>query len=593
MEPKDEIREKCDLKELISEYIPLKPAGSDSYKGLCPFHGEKTPSFHVSPDKQIWHCFGCAEGGDCFSFVMRMEGMTFPEALMHLGAKTGVEIRRVPGVENNLRQRMLEINDFSQRFYTKVLKESTSAAVARGYILQRGIDDDLSERFGLGFAPDEWDTLSVALAKRGYSESEMVEAGMSMKKKDGRGVIDRFRNRLMIPLRDHHGNAVGFTGRQMPGDDHGPKYMNSPETPVYKKSEIVFGLDLAKRAARTSGALIITEGNLDVVASHKAGVEHVVASSGTALTSAQLTLMKRYAESIIFAFDRDAAGFDAAKKGITLARELGLDVRATILPEDVKDPDELVQKNPELWRELSGASVPIMEFLIAYTTRGKDLRKIDDKRAVAKELLPAISQMQTVVEREHWLQVVADLLSIDINELRKAIDHKQAEKTTTTDSPKAVAHIKISKLDQARRLIFGWTIGKEGEFPVVSERLQIVLGNDELWTTLYNIAASTYDSTSQPAQKSYFSRIREALEGHPMQESLEALLDSSTLMAEQIFHNLSPQKVLEHIETLFHLLEESTLKQGREKLARDLRLAEQAGDTAAIARLLENLRDSS
>ncbi|NQV89702.1 MAG: DNA primase [Parcubacteria group bacterium] len=593
MEPKDEIREKCDLKELIGEYIPLKPAGSDSYKGLCPFHGEKTPSFHVSPDKQIWHCFGCAEGGDCFSFVMRMEGMTFPEALMHLGAKTGVEIRRVPGVENNLRQRMLEINDFSQRFYTKVLKESTSAAVARGYVLQRGIDDDLVERFGLGFAPDEWDTLSVVLAKRGYSESEMVEAGMSMKKKDGRGVIDRFRNRLMIPLRDHHGNTVGFTGRKMPGDDHGPKYMNSPETPVYKKSEIVFGLDLAKRPARTAGALIITEGNLDVVASHKAGVEHIVASSGTALTSAQLTLMKRYAESIIFAFDRDAAGFDAAKKGIILARELGLDVRATILPEDVKDPDELVQKDPELWRELASASVPIMEFLIAYTTRGKDLRQIDDKRAVAKELLPAISQMQTVVEREHWLQVVADLLSIDIHELRKAIEHKKVEETTKKDPVKKDVLVKISKLDQARRLLFGWAIGKETEFPLISERLKIVLGEDDLWMTLYNMAVSTYDSTSQPAQKSFFSRIREALDGHPMQESLEALLDSSTLMAEQIFHNLSPQKVLEHIEILFHLLEESTLKQGREKLARDLRLAEQTGDTAAVARLLENLRGSS
>jgi len=303
-------------------------------------------------------------------------------------------------------------------------------------------------------------------------------------------------------------------------------------------------------------------------------------------------LMKRYAQSIIFAFDRDAAGFDAAKKGIALAREIGLDVRATILPEDVKDPDELVQRDPESWRELVGASVPIMEFLIAYTTRGKDLRNIDDKRAVAKELLPAISQMQTVVEREHWLQVVADLLSIDIKELRKAIDLKKI-KEVKKDTVKKVAVEKMSKLEKARRLLFGWSTGADAEFKKVSERLNAILGEDELWITLYNIAATTYDSTSQLAQKSYFSRIREALEGHPKQESLEALLDSSTLMAEQIFHNLPSQKVLEHIETLFTLLEESALKQGRDQLARDLRLAEQAGDTAAVKRLLEKLRERS
>ncbi len=591
MEPKDEIKEKCDLKELIGEYVPLKPAGSDSYKGLCPFHGEKTPSFHVSPDKQIWHCFGCGEGGDCFSFVMRMEGMTFPEALVHLGAKTGVEIRRMTSTKSNLRQRMLEINELTQKFFAKVLSDSTGAAPARAYVNNRGIPPELVQKFGLGFAPDEWDALSKFLVSKGYKESELVQAGVSMKKKSGRGVIDRFRNRLMIPLRDHHGNTAGFTGRQMPGDDHGPKYMNSPETPVYNKSEIVYGLDLAKRAARTSGALVITEGNLDVVSSHKAGVENIVASSGTALTSAQLSLMKRYSDTIIFAFDSDAAGFEAAKKGMVLARELGMDLRAAILPDDVKDPDELVQKDPAKWKELVQTSVPIMEFLIAHVTRGKDLRKIDDKRAVAGELLPAISQMQTVVEREHWLQVVADLLSIDIHELRKAVDPVKTVEAKKPETKAKQERVQVSKLEKARRLLFGWATGSDEVFAKATDRLKAVLGEEDLWITLYNLAATTYDSTSQSAQKSYFSRIREALNGHPQQESLEALLDSSTLMAEQTFQNLPPQKVLEHVETLFALLESHAHKQGRDQLARDLRLAEQAGDTDAVARLLQQLQD--
>ncbi len=591
MDPKDEIKEKCDLRELISEYLPLKPAGSDSFKGLCPFHSEKSPSFHVSPDKRIWHCFGCAEGGDCFSFVMKMEGMSFPEALMHLGAKYGVEIRRVATTGGNVRQRLLEINTLAQKFYTKVLVQSTGAAAARSYVESRAIPPELQELFGLGYAPDAWDTLSVFLTGRGYAQSELVEAGLSMKKKSGGGVIDRFRHRLMIPLRDHHGNTVGFTARQMPGQTQGPKYMNSPETPVYKKGELVYGLDVAKRAARATDTLVIVEGNLDVIASHKADVPNIVASSGTALTQAQLELMKRYAQTIVFAFDTDAAGFEAGKKGIELARGLDLDVRAAIMPEGVKDPDELVQADPQAWKALVDGSVPIMEFLVAHMTRGKDLSNIDDKRAVEKELVPALGQMSSVVEREHWLQVVADVLGTPVDQLRKALTpmvktfgNKSAEKGGQT--------IKIEKLEQARRLLFGWVIAGD-EFDRWAPRLSMVFSGQELWITLYNQAQSTYDSSSQSAQTSFFSRIRDGLDGHPQQESLEALLDSSTLMADHTFHELPQNKALEHVETLFHLMEESARKKGRENLARDLRLAEQAGDTQAVEQLLTQLKEGS
>lgn len=591
MDPKDEIKQKLDILDLVGEYVVLKPSGSTGFKGLCPFHSEKSPSFHVSQDRQNWHCFGCNEGGDCFSFVMKIEGMTFPEALMHLGKKTGVEIRRLPTTQSNVRSRMLMINDLAQKFYRKVLLESTKAISARSYVTSRNIPPELADRFGLGFAPDEWDTLSQFLLKRGFSETEIVQAGMSLKRKKGTGVIDRFRNRLMIPLRDHHGNTVGFTGRSMPGDEQGPKYMNSPETPVYSKSHVLYGLDLAKRSARDEGSIIIVEGNLDVIASHKAGVEHIVASSGTAFTQDQLELLKRYTQTIIFAFDSDAAGFKAAKKGISLARALGFDIRAVILPDGVKDPDDLVQKDPSLWKSLVTSSQPIMEFLISQITRGKDLRNIDDKRFVAKELLPALGEMVSVVEREHWLQVVADLLQTPIDQLRPSIPTSSLVEAAVISEKPSPIEKQLSKEEKALCLLFGQMVSSEDIFDTFRKRLEKVCHGNEAWMTLYTLASDTYDSGSQPAQKSFFLRIRDMLAGHPKQDSLEELLDSSSFMADETFQDLPPQKVLEYIDHLFSLLEEHAQGQRREVLARNLRQAEALGDKEAVSRLLAQLNE--
>lgn len=618
MDPKDEIKQKIDIVELVSEYIQLKQAGSAGMKGLCPFHGEKTPSFHVSRDRQIWHCFGCGEGGDCFSFVMRMEGMTFPEALMHLGKKVGVEVRRLPTTEGNVKSRISSINELAARYFHKVLLDSSKASDARAYVEKRGITSELVEMFGLGYAPDEWDALSGFLLKRGFSEGELVQAGVSLKKKSGSGVIDRFRNRFMIPLRDHHGNVVGFTGRLLPASDppqsppdretvvrtgplskgggweDGPKYMNSPETPIYHKGALVFGLDLAKTAIHEAGFVVVVEGNLDVVASHKGGVKNIVASSGTAFTHDQLTLLKRYTETIVFCFDSDAAGFAAAKKGISLARASGFDVRAAILPEGFKDPDELVQKDPSAWQECVRVSVPIMQFMIAHVTRGRDLRQIDDKRAVSKELLPELSIMPSVVEREHWLQVVADLLSIPADELRVSVKGADAPrlKPGATIPPLPITPVlppRQTKDEQARQLLFGLAAQSQEQFDKLRARLEAVLQESPLWITLYKIAESAYDPGSLPTQKSFFSRIRNLTSGHQDQAALEALLDTSTLLADETFQNIPENQLLEQIENLFSMLAALNKSRDREALARALRQAEQTGDDETVRRLLSEL----
>ncbi|MBT5808652.1 toprim domain-containing protein, partial [Candidatus Uhrbacteria bacterium] len=480
------------------------------------------------------------------------------------------------------------------KFYENVLKDAAGAKHARDYVDGRAISDDLRVRFGIGYAPDEWNALCHILAKNGFSDGEIVEAGLGLRKKSGSGIIDRFRNRVMIPLRDHHGNTVGFTGRALSKDAKaGPKYMNSPETMIYHKGRLVYGLDVAKRGIKDASAVIVTEGNLDVVASHKVGVENIVASSGTALTEDQLTLLKRYTETIIFAFDSDAAGFKAAKKGMAIARGLGLDVRAAVLPNDVKDPDELVQKDPEVWVKIANNSVPIMEFLIKTVIRGKDLSNIDDKRLIAKELLPAISEMQGVVEREHWLQKVSDLLSVDQKVLRDSINKKV--KITTKKKDPVVKKEKKAELeresieDQVFQLLFGYLVQTDDRD--LREKLKAHLPSSKLWITLYKLMEEGYDSGVTSAQKSNFSRLRTTVDGHQMREELLPLLDKTSILAEQTFRELPRVKVLKQLENLFNTLERGVDKRHRANVARELRQAEAAGDQAAVSRLLDQLSE--
>lgn len=590
MDPKDEIKAKLDIVAVIGEYLELKPAGMHGFRALCPFHSEKSASFHVSSDRQIFHCFGCGEGGDIFSFVQKMEGMDFPEVLMHLGEKAGVEIKRFSTTEGNTKQRLMGIHELATSFYKKVLTSSSGANVAREYLANRGITTELIDRFEIGFAPDDWSMLSDALLKRGFSEAELVQAGLSLKKKSGSGVIDRFRARIMIPLRDQHGKTVGFTGRQLPGADSSMgKYVNSPETPIYHKSRLVYGLDLAKRAIKDKHGVIVMEGNLDVVASNKIGVQNVVASSGTALTQEQLELIKRYTDTVVFCFDRDAAGLTAAKKGVTIARSLGFDVRAISLPTDVKDPDDLVQKNPNAWVKLSETSVPFMQYLFDRTLFNRDISNVDDKRVISQELLPAIAEMTDVVEREHWLAKLASLLNIDLAILRTAINPK-TEKTGTTLDKNSVHPEKLTKKDQILLVLIGSFANDEVNREYVRAELKSTVIDSEAIANLYKFLEETYTSDIETAQKqTFFAKARSILQSDPTKDSLLSLLDQSSLIAEQLFENLSPASCLTQLNILFETLRATDRQKSRSILAQKLRQAESAGDVETVNKLLSEL----
>ncbi|OGH80630.1 MAG: DNA primase, partial [Candidatus Magasanikbacteria bacterium RIFCSPLOWO2_02_FULL_44_11] len=433
MDHKEEIRRRIDVADLIGDSLELKPAGGGSMKAICPFHTEKTPSFYVSKEKQIWHCFGCGKGGDIFAFVMEMEGADFSEALRVLGKRAGVEIPRFSSTASNEKTRLLESNKQAESVFKHVLRSSDHGQHARSYVASRGYTDEIVDAFGIGFAPNEWSLLCDTLKKKGWKDHELVAAGLALNKKKGGGVVDRFRGRLMIPLRDHHGNTVGFTGRVLPGsDDSGPKYMNSPETLVYKKGELLFGLDRAKVAIKKEKQVVIVEGNLDVLASHMVGVEHVVASSGTALTQAQLHLLKRFTDTVVFCFDQDTAGFRAARKGIHLATELGFRVRVIQIPPGKgKDPDELIKQDAEAWKRLARHPIDIMEYYFQVAEAKNDLTDVQRKKRVGAFLLEEIARLPDVIEQEHWLRKLSPLVQVDVERLRGSLSKHNDGETPT------------------------------------------------------------------------------------------------------------------------------------------------------------------
>ncbi|MBI4598785.1 DNA primase [Candidatus Uhrbacteria bacterium] len=609
MEAKDEVKQRIDVVDLIGEYLELKPAGGGSFKALCPFHTEKTPSFHISREKQIWHCFGCGEGGDCFAFLMKMEGSDFPEALRNLAKRAGVEIPRFSSAQSNANQRLMDVNAFAAACYRKILSEASYAASARAYVEKRGITPELLEKFGIGYAPDEWDVLTRLLEKKGFHAPECEQAGLLLRRKSGPGHIDRFRNRLMIPLRDPQGNTVGFTGRLLPSafadaSHEGPKYMNSPETPIYKKGELLFGLDLARRAAKGQGSVVIVEGNLDVVASHKAGVEAVVASSGTALTERQLQLLKRVADDLVFAFDQDAAGFEAAKRGIQLARRLGFHVKVALLPPEAgKDPDEAVQKDPELWRKAVREPIPVMQYLIERTLRDKNLQEVDAKREAGAVLLPELALIENVIEREHWMQAIADALRTPVDALRTAVaglaaGHpygaglRPAPAPAPTSGPAGPAAelAPRTRATAAAEAVLAYFL----QFPDLQDRL--VQEVTPAWmpsgdlADLYTLLSRDYTYKRffpTPSSLSYFAWVSGNLSGDPSHVHLLPLLTRLGIHGETMAATLAPVGARQQLDEHIQVLGQAFRHARRKELEADIRRAEARGDREAVDTLLQ------
>lgn len=414
------VRGAGDIVRLVSEYVPLKPSGG-RMKGLCPFHQEKTPSFSVDPKNQLFYCFGCHTGGDLFKFVMLYEKVDFRQAVETLATRFGVRLPSISSAGEAPLQRLLQMNEAASTFYKARLGDGGQRA--REYLHGRGIHPETAVRLGLGYAPQAWESLRSHLLTKGFKPEEMVTGGLSLPRKEGRGEYDRFRDRLMFPIRDANGRTVAFGGRSLDGSE--PKYLNSPETPAYVKGSHLYGLDLAREAIRREGCAVVVEGYLDLAAVVQAGFHHAVASLGTAFTPEQARLLARFTDVVVVSYDGDSAGVTAAVRTLDLLLEKGFRVRVAELPSGV-DPDDLIRKGgPEAYAERLREAPGYLEFLLHREARERDLSRIEEKVAAINHLLPRLSRFPSAIERAAWAGRIADQLQIEdelvLQELRAAL----------------------------------------------------------------------------------------------------------------------------------------------------------------------------
>lgn len=422
----DQIKQKLDIVEVLGEYIRLAKAGRN-WKARCPFHAEKTPSFMISQERQIWHCFGCGTGGDIFKFVMQIEGVEFPDALRILARKAGVVLKRQDPQVQSQKKRLYEICELAAKFFETQLHKSASAVKVREYLKERGLKSETIKTWRVGWAPDEWHALHDFLKSRGYKGEEILQTGLIIQKDSLIGSVrsgnisefyDRFRSRIIFPIFDIQGQVIAFGGRIFgaKAKEDVAKYVNSPQTPLYDKSHVLYGLNKTKVEIRNNDLCIIVEGYMDLLMSWQAGTSNVVASSGTALTAEQLGIVSRYTKNLVFAFDADAAGENATRRSIDLA--LAQDFLVKIISMKDKDPAEVVKKNPAEWPKIVGQAQSIMDFYFASTFAKFNSQEIEGRREIKKALLPVIKVIGSKTEQSEWLYELAHRLRADEKDLR-------------------------------------------------------------------------------------------------------------------------------------------------------------------------------
>jgi DNA primase len=410
------IKQKINIVDLIGEYLPLKKSGVN-FKTPCPFHQEKTPSFVVSPERGIWHCFGCAKGGDHFKFLMEKEGMDFPEALEFLAKKAGVTLKRHKSEVKDKRVRLYEVNQKAAQFFNYILTKHNLGKNALDYLHGRGVTDKTIEELTLGYAPNSWESLTKFLRSRGFITEEMVEAGLAVPSKNGG--YDRFRGRVMFPLVNVKNQNCGFAGRILGIGE--PKYINTPVTPVFDKSNFLFGLNLAKGDIRQKNQIILVEGLMDMVMSYQSGVKNVVATQGTALTSEHIELIKKYTDTVLLCFDKDLAGDSASRRGIEMADAAGFNIKVIQIKEG-KDPADVALKDVNLWTAAVAEAEPIYDYYLRSSSLRYKSETAEGKKRIASELIPIWAKISDSFTQEHYIQKLAALLSIEESLLRREVN---------------------------------------------------------------------------------------------------------------------------------------------------------------------------
>ena len=587
--PIDEIKAKLDIVEVIGDYIRLKKAGKD-YKALCPFHSEKTPSFFVSPSKQIWHCFGCNLGGDIFSFVQKIEGVEFGDALKILARKAGVTLKKQDFKTQSERSKLYEICQEAAEFFEDNLKKEKE--VQTYLTKQRGIFQKIIKEFRIGYAFNSWDALYNHLTTLGFKPSDIEKAGLIIKStkpqvsasKKTQNYYDRFRNRIMFPICDISGQVIAFTGRIFKGDESTAKYLNSPETLIFNKSRTLFALDKAKVEIRKQDKCILVEGQLDVILSHQAGVKNVIATSGTALTLDHLRIIKRYTNNLYLAFDMDTAGETATKRSIGLAQAMDFNVKVVILPSG-KDPADLVKENPEKWKKAIESAKPVMEFYFENVFSKYNPDKVEEKRKIAQELLPIIKRIANEVERAHWIQVLASKLNVHEKLLMEALSKVKIPEEYSgeikKEEKKSIRSLKETRIHHLEETLLGLALKYPEYLDIVRKRMKL-------------------EYFSLPATRLIFEKIKQGKAGKKIdlkKLQKEIVLEQPYYIDHLIFqvehYNLDKKDVLKEIEFCIKELTSIFLKNELSNLSLEIKKLEKEKDKKKIKLLIEKFNKLS
>lgn len=452
----EQIRQKIDIVSFISEYLPLKKAGRN-FKALCPFHSEKTSSFVVSPERQIWHCFGgCQTGGDIFGFLMRLENVEFGEALKILAQRAGIKLLDFrPSPAQKLKEKIYEINHLVSEFYHYLLLNHSSGKTAQDYLLSRGMSQKSMRLFKLGWAPRVGEGLSKFLLKKGYESWEIDQAGVAIKGQAGEW-RDRFFNRIIFTLKDARGNVVGFSGRVLPESEMA-KYINTPETLAYHKGDLLYGLEITREAVKKAESAIIVEGELDAILSYQAGVDNVVATKGTALTESQIRLLKRFTENASLALDMDLAGNLAARRAVEMADLAGLNLKVIQLRQG-KDPAEAIKKDPKLWFAAVKKAQPVWDWLILKAWEKYQGEGVFGKKKLGEEVLPFLGRIQNEIVKTHYLRKLAKIL-----EVSEAAVREELVKITKSEKEVAVpVKVRQTRQELLEQYFLGLLLQSEG-----------------------------------------------------------------------------------------------------------------------------------
>ncbi|HPN96694.1 MAG TPA: DNA primase [Candidatus Moranbacteria bacterium] len=578
----EEIKSRLNIVDVLGEYIRLEKAGSN-YRALCPFHNEKSPSFMVSEEKQIWHCFGCQKGGDIFGFVMEIEGLEFREALKMLAEKAGVKLAGFDPKKAEVKNRTLEILELATKWYEHQLWEGPGKVKILDYLHKRGLKDETIREFRLGYAPKGWRNILQFLEKRGYKIDEIKKTGLLVEKNSNSdkdiNCYDRFRERIMFPIADYSGKVLGYSARVAPGgDETQAKYVNTPETEVYHKSRVLYGADKAKSEIKQKDFVLLVEGNMDVVAASQAGIKNVVAVSGTALTSEQIAIIKRYTPKVKMFFDMDSAGYEATKKSIKLCLNNDMNVEVVSI-KDGKDAADIARENPEELKRAVETSKNAVQYILEDSLKRFDKNKVEDKRKISDLLVDILESISGSIEKSHWIKKIAQNLEISevaLTDSLKKANLKNRNNTTSNKIGEDVNPLPRKKIEIMLDEMIGLAFVQADIWKKVAEKgaLEPFFKKDGLLNTMIERGKECHFSLEK------FSAIlkkeeKERAESLYFKKKFRLGLNNELEEVEI----LNPEREFQNI---YQEIKKEIKKEKLEKIAGDLEVAESKGDKEAV-----------